>query len=218
MHNCPLCSCSSRFYAEDARRNYFQCPCCDLVFADPASHLDAAAEKAVYDLHRNDPDDSGYRAFLARLLTPFKERLQPGMEGLDYGCGPGPALARMLNEAGMRIALYDPFYAPDAAVLNRTYDFVACTETVEHFRRPAEDWEQLVALLRPGAWLGVVTQLVISRERFCGWQYKNDPTHVSFYSTTVFQWLACHFRLELQQAGRDVMLLRKPAYSKSKRI
>jgi 2-polyprenyl-3-methyl-5-hydroxy-6-metoxy-1,4-benzoquinol methylase len=210
MHNCPLCAYSSRFYAEDTQRSYFQCPQCDLVFADPASHLDAAAEKAIYDLHQNDPGDSGYRAFLARLATPLIERLQPGMAGLDYGCGPGPALAQMLSEAGMRVALYDPFYAPNADVLTRTYDFVTCTETVEHFRRPADDWEQLVALLRPGAWLSVMTQMVINRERFYRWQYKNDPTHLNFYSAAVFRWLAGRFQLEIQQVDRDVVLLRKP--------
>ncbi|WNV05782.1 class I SAM-dependent methyltransferase [Candidatus Methylospira mobilis] len=210
LHICPLCAHASRFYAEDFQRAFSQCSECGLVFADPSSHPDAAAEKAVYDLHQNDPGDDRYRAFLARLAKPLIKRLQPGMEGLDYGCGPGPALAQMLSDAGMRMALYDPFYAPETAVLARTYDFVTCTETVEHFRRPAENWDRLAALLRPGAWLGVMTQLVISRERFCGWQYKNDQTHLCFYSLTVFQWLADRYCLELQQVDRDVLLLRKP--------
>lgn len=100
----------------------------------------------IYDLHRNDPDDGDYRNFLARLVTPLMQRLHPGMEGLDYGYGPGPALAQMLTEAGMRMALYDPFYAPDTAVLNRTYDFVTCTETAEHFRRPGRGLETIGVL------------------------------------------------------------------------
>lgn len=209
MPDCPLCAHHpAESYAVDTRRAYFQCPRCALVFADPASHASPEEEKALYDLHENDPDDPGYRRFLGRLATPLRERLKPGMEGLDYGCGPGPALARMLEEGGMSMSVYDPYYAPDPAVLERTYDFVTCTETVEHFRRPAEDWETLVALLRPGGWLGIMTQLVIDCERFCRWQYKNDPTHVGFYSEATFHWLASHFRLELERVGRDVMLLR----------
>lgn len=208
MLTCPLCNHSSVAYAEDARRAYFQCHNCDLVFVDPTSHLAPVAEKAIYDLHENDPDDPNYRRFLGRLAGPLQERLSPGMEGLDYGCGPGPALARLLAEAGMSMSLYDPFYAPDPAVLARTYDFVTCTEVVEHFRRPGEEWEKLVGLLRPGGWLAVMTQLVISRERFCRWQYKNDPTHLAFYSAACIGWVARRFHLDLQQIDRDVILLR----------
>ena len=60
-------------------------------------------------------------------------RLLPKSQGLDYGCGPGPALAHMLREAGHDVALFDPFFAPDPAPFNRTYDFVTCTEVAEHF-------------------------------------------------------------------------------------
>lgn len=207
---CPLCAHATDTVAEDRRRRYFQCAACALIFADPATHLAAAAEKAVYDLHRNDPADAGYRAFLARLSTPLLTRLRPGMEGLDYGCGPGPALSAMLAGAGMRMTDYDPHYAPDPAALERDYDFVTCTEVVEHFRQPAEDWARLTALLRPGGWLGVMTQLVISRERFRGWQYKNDPTHVAFYSPQTFAWIGARFGLTVERADTAVLLLRKP--------
>lgn len=210
MTDCPLCAQAAELADEDGRRRYLQCPACALIFADPASHLDAAAEKAVYDLHRNDPQDAGYRAFLARLADPLLTRLRPGMEGLDYGCGPGPTLSIMLAQAGMRMTDYDPHYAPDPAVLERTYDFVTCTEVVEHFRRPAEDWARLAALLRPGGWLGVMTQLVISLERFRAWQYRNDPTHVAFYSPETFAWIGDHFGLTVERVDTAVLLLRKP--------
>ena len=209
MLPCPLCHQNSPSFHVDRRRAYHQCPCCELVFADPRSHLTPSAEKAVYDLHENDPEDAGYRTFLNRLAVPLLARLAPGMEGLDYGSGPGPALAGMLSDAGMSMALYDPFYAQDTGQLSRQYDFVTCTEVVEHFRRPAEDWERLAALVRPGGWLGVMTQLVIGRERFTRWQYKNDPTHVSFHSEATFAWLARHFRMEVERVGRDVILMRK---------
>ncbi|MEI4850515.1 class I SAM-dependent methyltransferase, partial [Klebsiella pneumoniae] len=83
--------------------------------------------------------------------------LGPGARGLDFGCGPGPALATMLREAGMDMALFDPFFYPQASVLERQYDFITCTEVVEHLHRPAEVFRQLDRLLAPGGWLGVMT-------------------------------------------------------------
>lgn len=209
MPDCPLCGHAAAPLDKDRRRCYFQCPECRLIFADPASHLDAAAEKAIYDLHRNDPADAGYRRFLGRLAAPLLTRLAPGMRGLDFGCGPGPALSPLLREAGMHMADYDPFYAPDPALLECEYDFVTCSEVVEHFRQPAADWERLVATVRPGGWLGVMTQLVISPERFRHWQYKNDPTHVAFHSAQTFAWIGARFGFDVERADTAVMLLRK---------
>jgi hypothetical protein len=209
MLDCPLCYHGVGPYAEDRRRAYFHCPRCELVSADPRSHLDAASERAYYDLHENDPADPGYRHFLGRLIGPLLGRLTTGMRGLDYGCGPGPTLSIMLEEAGMHMEDYDPQYRPDPGALGRQYDFVTCTEVVEHFRQPSRDWAGLTALLRPGAWLGIMTKLVISRERFAAWHYKDDPTHVSFHSPGTFAWLGEQFGLAVDRVDRDVMLLKK---------
>jgi len=205
---CPLCSSSALAFFQQRARAFHECPECRLIFADPASHVSPEREKAEYDLHRNHPEDAGYRRFLSRLAEPLIERLKPGMEGLDYGCGPGPVLGLMLQEAGMRVAAYDPIYAPDTSHLSRQYDFLTCTEVVEHFREPATEWARMLALVRPGGWLGIMTQPVISRERFVNWQYKNDPTHVSFHAEASFDWIARQYGLLLERPARDVFLLR----------
>ncbi|WP_341502484.1 class I SAM-dependent methyltransferase [Gallaecimonas sp. GXIMD4217] len=206
---CPLCQHHSQPFSEDRRRAYFRCPACALVFADPAQRPTAAEEKAIYDTHENSPDDAGYRRFLGRLAQPLLDRLAPASQGLDYGCGPGPTLSLMLREAGHGMALYDPLYAPDEQVLDRQYDFVTCTEVVEHFHQPGRDWPRLVSLVRSGGWLGIMTKLVINAERFKAWHYKNDPTHVSFYSEATFDWLARRFDLTLTRVDQDVLLLQK---------
>ncbi|OOG23686.1 2-polyprenyl-3-methyl-5-hydroxy-6-metoxy-1,4-benzoquinol methylase [Thioalkalivibrio denitrificans] len=208
---CTLCAGRTVGHAADLRRSYLRCDHCGLIFAHPSSHPDRDTEKAIYDLHENHPGDPGYRAFLSRLVMPLLERLSPGMEGLDYGCGPGPVLSMMLEEAGMRVTCFDPLYAPDDSVLSRRYDFVTCTEVVEHFHRPAEDWSRLAALLRPGGWLGVMTRMVPEDRTFGDWHYKNDPTHVSFYSPKVMRWLAAALDLQLVRLQGDVVLMRKPA-------
>lgn len=176
---------------------------------DPSSWLDERQEKEVYDLHDNNPEDEGYRRFLSRLISPLLERLEPGASGLDFGCGPGPALAGMLAEAGMGMALYDPFFYPEASVLQRQYDFITCTEVVEHLHRPAETFRRLDKLLRPGGWLGVMTCFQTDDHRFANWHYRRDPTHIVFYRQSTMAWLARAYGWTLDIPAKDVALFRK---------
>ncbi|WAR43847.1 class I SAM-dependent methyltransferase [Methylomonas rapida] len=206
---CPLCldAAPVAFY-QDKNRDYYRCRRCHLVFVPPAQHLSPDAEKAIYDFHQNQLDDPGYRQFLSRLATPLQEKLSPASSGLDYGCGPGPLLAQMLKRFGHDVEVYDPFYANRPQHLQRRYDFVTCTEVVEHFRQPAQEFERLFGLLQPDGLLGLMTKLVIDAEAFSRWHYKNDLTHVSFFSKTTMQWLAETYHCELEFVGKDVMIFR----------
>ncbi|WCE29782.1 class I SAM-dependent methyltransferase [Vibrio sp. SCSIO 43137] len=208
---CPLCKHSHiRPYHQDKRRHYLQCSRCELVFVPEDERLAAEAEKAIYDQHENDPNDQGYRRFLSRFASPLLERLEPESTGLDFGCGPGPTLSLMLEEAGHRTELYDLFYYPDNGVLESRYDFVTATEVIEHLYTPDRVWQQWLNLVKPGGWLGIMTKLVKDVEAFSGWHYKNDQTHVCFYSQATFRYLAGRDKLELEFIGNDVILLRKP--------
>jgi SAM-dependent methyltransferase len=138
-----------------------------------AQHADSARERARYETHRNSPDDPGYRAFLDRLLAPLTAVLPAGAEGLDYGCGPGPTASAMLRERGFRTFDYDPFFFPDARPLARTFDFIVCTEVLEHLRRPAEDLARLAGLLKPGGLLGAMTGVLEDDASFEGWWYRD---------------------------------------------
>jgi hypothetical protein len=174
-----------------------------------AQHLSSAAERARYETHRNDPTDAAYRAFLNRLAAPLIPRLPPGACGLDYGAGPGPTLSVMLAEQGFPMSNYDPFFAPDRRALHRTYDFITCTETVEHFARPGEEFARLDALLRPGGWLGVMTQMEESDAAFADWWYARDPTHVAFYRASTMRWIAGRFRWRIESPAASVTLFQK---------
>jgi 2-polyprenyl-3-methyl-5-hydroxy-6-metoxy-1,4-benzoquinol methylase len=181
------------------------------VFVPTNCHLDPDSEKAQYDLHQNDLHDEGYRVFLSRLASPLMARLPPGASGLDFGCGPGPALAQILRDAGFKVALYDKFYAPDEGTLTRRFDFITATEVVEHLRRPGWELERLWSLLSSRGWLGIMTKLVRDPVAFAGWHYKNDPTHVCFYSADTWRWWAAHHGASLEIIGSDVILLRREA-------
>jgi SAM-dependent methyltransferase len=210
MPSCPLCeSAPAPELCRDRRRRYFQCAACALIFADPAARPTHAEERAVYDLHQNNPADPDYRRFLNRLAKPLTRRLaKKGLRGLDFGSGPGPTLSAMLEETGYKMSIYDPLYAPDASVLERRYDFVTCTEAIEHFHTPAREWRRLLGLVKPGGWLGIMTRLVPQRGDFADWYYKNDPTHVSFFSRETFRHLARRDCLNCEFVGEDVILFR----------
>lgn len=170
--------------------DYWRCSVCEASFLDPSQRPARKSEYAHYLLHENNPDDAGYRRFLSRLAVPLLARLPLRSHGLDFGCGPGPALPAMLREAGHTVALYDPFFHPDTAPLELTYDFVICTETVEHFHRPAEEFDRLMTLVRPGGWLAVMTCFQTEDGRFPNWHYRRDPTHVVFYREQTLRYLA----------------------------
>ena len=208
---CPLCLSTAidRSYFEDARRRFQQCRGCELVFVPPEQYLTCEQEKAAYDLHQNRPDDPQYRKFLSRLFDPLHDRLQPGKEGLDFGSGPGPTLSVMFEEVGHHMTLYDVFYANDASVFDRRYDFVTATEVLEHLHHPQQDLLQLWGCLESGGYLGIMTKLVWDQAAFETWHYKNDLTHVCFYSRATFKWLASQWKAELTCIGADVILLRK---------
>lgn len=213
---CALCgSPDSGLFHSDKRRDYWRCGQCLLVFVDQDQHLPLAAEKAIYDLHQNNCADTGYREFLSRLAIPLLARLPASCTGLDFGCGPGPALAQMLEAGGHVVTLYDPIYAADPDVLNCQYQFVSCSEVVEHFRQPGNEFDRLFTLLQPGGWLAIMTKLVIDAEAFAKWHYKNDLTHIAFFSRSTFEWLARRYLCHIEFIGQDVIILQRSHHPSS---
>jgi len=214
---CPLCLAEQAekiFEREDPRygqRFYFLCNVCQLVFLDPKLYLDAEAEKSRYDTHQNNPADEGYRNFLRRLADPLIEKLNEGEQGLDFGCGPGPTLSLILSEHGFEMEKYDPFYFPNEGQLNRTYDFVTSTEVVEHLYHPQEVFLKLDELLKVNGHLGVMTEILDHPDRFAGWWYHRDPTHVCFYQKETFHWIAQWCQWNVEFPVKNVIIYKKTA-------
>ncbi len=208
---CPLCQHQqTQLFCTDKKRDYFQCRQCFLVFADRTSLLTAEQEKAQYDLHQNQLDDPGYRKFLSRLSEPLLAALKPEQTtGLDFGCGPGPLLAKMLSEAGKQMRIWDPFYAPEPEALQQNYHFVSCTEAIEHCIDPAKEWNLWLDLLLPQGILALMTKRYTDQDSFSTWHYKNDPTHISFFHQRTFEFLAHRDQLELEIPADDVVLFKK---------
>jgi len=210
---CPLCCAdeSAECYFEDTKRQYLRCTHCELVYVTAEYLPQRQAELAEYQLHENDASDEGYRRFLQRCLTPLTNVIDfnPHMTAIDYGCGPTPVLAAMLESYDISVARYDPFFFPDKQVLAACYDIITCTEAIEHFHQPYLEWRNWLAMLKPNGVIAIMTKRVISQERFAQWHYKNDPTHVCFFSEATFRFLAKRDGFSLQFPSNDVVLMKK---------
>lgn len=207
---CPLCrSNHSRDFVTAGGVDYLRCDHCHFTWMHPGFLPTVEEEKAQYDLHDNRVDSQPYRTFLSRLADPLKDALEPGARGLDFGCGQGPALAAMMNEAGFPTERYDPIYFPDRAPLDARYDFITCTEVVEHLHDPRPVFEQLDAMLAPGGILAVMTRWLTEDESFANWRYRRDPTHVCFYRIETLEWLAGHFDWKVELTARNVAFFHK---------
>lgn len=210
MSQCPLCKrANGEPFFQDAQRDYVRCPECLLVFVPPHYFLSPEKEKAEYDKHENSAGDPGYRRFLGRMFEPLNRLLPAKSHGLDFGSGPGPTLSVMFEESGHLMAIYDPFYAPDLGPFSQTYDFITATEVVEHLHDPHKEFDRLWSCLRPGGYLGIMTKRVLGGTEFSNWHYKNDPTHVCFFSAETFEWLAQHWGAKLDFVGNDVVIFSK---------
>ena len=208
--SCPLCRAEKvHEFFQDKRRNYMRCHVCNLVFVPPSQFLSAADEKGRYDLHQNSPYDLEYRSFLSRIYIPMQNCLNPGSCGLDFGSGPEPTLSLMFEEAGHFMTIFDYFYEHVPSALERQYDFITATEVVEHLHHPIMELERLWACLKDGGILGIMTKPAPDQDAFPSWHYKNDPTHVCFFSQITFKWLADKWGAELTFADKDVAIFYK---------
>ena len=208
--NCPLCGFDNIFkYFEKTEKNrgikiYFQCKRCELVFLDPGFHLLPEEEKSIYDFHENGPENEGYVRFLKKLAVPLALKLRNKSTGLDFGCGPGPTMSFILENNDFEVSNYDPYYYPDKNLLKNKYDFVTCTEVVEHFYQPKKEFLLFNSLLKEdSSYLGIMTQMLPQGTDFKNWWYHRDPTHVSIYSLKTFLWISewMGWKMEIPENG-----------------
>ena len=191
---CPLClNTSVDEYDAIAGIFYSRCINCETVFKQPESFPTPEEEKERYLLHDNDTNNLGYQDFVTPIVNSVLKSIPKFAEGLDFGAGTGPVAAKILEEKGYKVYLYDPFFYPNKEVLSTTYDFIICCEVIEHFHKPNDEFRLLRKLLRPGGSLFCMTHLLPPKSAFRDWYYKNDPTHVIFYSEGSVEWIQSNF-------------------------
>ena len=207
--SCRLCQSIETefvFYQQQFARNFFRCLNCDMHFVEKISLLSLADEEQRYSQHENSKKDPGYVAFLSRLLNPVLEKVSHNDQGLDFGSGPYPMLQEITIERGYQMEIYDPFYAPNTNVLTKKYDFVTSCEVVEHFHIPKDSFGLMVELLKPGAFLGIMTSILYPEVEFSSWHYIRDDTHVCFYTPKTMEWIAKNWNLQIVYQQNNVTI------------
>lgn len=198
---CSLCGGHTRTFTKSENREYVHCTDCEAVLLLPQFYISPEAEKQRYQYHNNDVEDPAYQEFVSPITSGILKDFTPENTGLDYGCGTGPVVASELRKRDFKIALYDLYFKPDEAALQKKYDFVICCEVMEHFHEPAMEFQKLSSLLKPGGKLYCKTSLFSNEMDFESWYYKNDPTHVFFYTKDSLEWIRKNFgfkKLEIQ--------------------
>jgi cyclopropane fatty-acyl-phospholipid synthase-like methyltransferase len=152
--------------------------------------LTSYEEKEHYQNHQNNSSDSDYRAFVQPVTNAVLQYFNNQHIGLDFGSGKDAAVVAVLKERGYQIHAYDPFFLPNFNWEYQKFDFITATEVVEHLHHPLQTFEKLRDALKPNGKLFLMTELLQTETSFANWYYKNDPTHVTFYSVKTIQWLA----------------------------
>ncbi len=210
LNPCPLCHAEkTRFFANAMNRDYLLCDNCKLIFVPRNFFLTKTEEKKRYDLHENSIEDKAYVRFLSQIIQAVEQRVIPHNSGLDFGSGPSPVLAKILSQKGYDMQIYDTYYATNRSDLNKEYEFICLSEVAEHFHDPNTEFTDLVKLLKPNAFLFVMTSCTDSIDDFKNWHYQRDDTHVCFYATESMQYIAKKHQLSLEKVSEKLFVFQK---------
>ncbi len=206
---CSLCDSEIAFFSEINKRRYYRCKQCKGILLDPDFFLSTQAEKERYLLHKNDVNDPGYQKFVSPIISDVLKDFNTNHKGLDFGSGSGPIVTSILHESGYNITAYDPIFEPNKDVLKESYDYIICCEVMEHFYNPAKEFELLYSLLNPKGALYCKTNLYDNTIDFDTWWYKNDTTHVFFYTKDTLHWIATKYGYATPRITKDFILFIK---------
>lgn len=199
--NCRLCNTETEVFHSEFNlcKNCYSVQRFDLP--------DKIKEKNRYNKHQNTIGDTGYLEFVKPMTEYILKNFNTENSGLDFGCGPSSAISHLLTKEKYTVKQYDPFYFPDLNLLKKQYDFIIACEVIEHFHKPFQEFEILRKMLRPNGSLLLMTDLYNEKIDFKNWYYKNDFTHVFFYSEETFEWIREHFGFKKPEIfGRLIIL------------
>lgn len=114
-----------------------------------------------------------------------------------------------MEEKGFKMNLYDLYYHPQKESLDKQYDFICSTEVIEHIKDSKALLNLFLNCLKENGTIGIMTKLVSSQEAFSNWHYKNDQTHIRFFSKETFEWIAKQWNLSVHFFGKDVIVFTK---------
>lgn len=209
---CLICHADTDCFVDAALElESYRCPDCGTIFKDPQSHQTFSLQKQRYDLHENDPSDEGYRRYFQHFLDwVLPQAGEPG-NSLDFGCGSSTLLADMLAQRGWKPTAYDPIYHPQQDYRDTLYDLITAVEVFEHLHDPDATFGMLAGLLGKEGYLAIRTEFVPdSIEAYLRWYYRQDPTHVVFFTPEAFGQLCARWGCSyVADNSKNMLLVRK---------
>jgi len=188
QEQCPLCGTPSPFFYQNTQ-SYFRCPCCDGIFVSRKDLPEAKEEIQRYKLHSDDTQDAGYRKFVTPITSNILKDFTTASKGLDFGAGTSAIISVILHEHNYNIKNYDPYFHNHPKLLLQQYDYISSCEVIEHFYQPKKEFTLLCRMLQEGGKLYLMTDIYDENIEFSSWYYKNDPTHVFFYTAKTFAYI-----------------------------
>ncbi|TEW72460.1 class I SAM-dependent methyltransferase [Gramella jeungdoensis] len=186
---CKLCNSKTTLFYSIKYIDYYKCSACFAVLMDPNCYPSINNEKKRYLEHNNNVHDLGYQKFVDPIVKAVKKDFNNTATGLDFGCGTGPVITKLLRDKNYSITTYDPFFDNNLNALETNYNFIVCCEVIEHFHNPLQEFKRLKNLLKPQGRLYCMTDLFSENINFKNWYYKEDNTHVIFYHKNTFNWI-----------------------------
>lgn len=191
--NCKVCNSNTTVISHPKFGDYFYCCNCEFISKDESNRLNEEEEKIRYSIHKNSIEDKNYVDYFYRFLngavTPF---VGEGKKGLDFGSGPSPVLAQLLEEKfNYKMDIYDYYFSPEKVYIGKKYDLVTSTEVVEHLNDPLIYFNLFSNLLKPNGVLAIMTQFHKNdKDHFLSWSYIRDRSHISFYTPKTMKYIA----------------------------
>ena len=185
--NCRICETESPDFYSDIRR-FYKCPACGLIFTEKTAD-NAAAEKH-YKSQWNNADADFWKRQVDGLLGVIHRYQMPVGRLLDFGSGAG-GITKEFQARGIDATPLEPMingYLKDLNYPDK-FDVVVGVEVIEHLPDMREELKEIERVLSTDGIMLFTTVLTDSFidsvnevEQFKGWWYKDDPTHVSFFS------------------------------------
>ncbi len=204
--DCPLCSTENEIFFQE-QEIYYKCSVCFGIYADEENKLDLASEKKRYELHDDDTADAGYRKFANPIVSSILDDYKSTDKGLDFGAGTSAIISVILKEHNYDIKNYDPYFHIYPKLLEQKYDYISSCEVIEHFYIPYKEFKLLKSLLKENSKIYLMSELYNEETDFSSWYYKNDPTHVFFYSNKTFQWIKNEFGFKSVKIDKRLIVL-----------
>jgi 2-polyprenyl-3-methyl-5-hydroxy-6-metoxy-1,4-benzoquinol methylase len=213
--SCPACASSNHQYFA-TKNNYAlnKCSVCDLIFV-----ATMPSDKVLHDFYQNYHKTSQYTAKLKSKLKRAKKRISRvkrhvhGNKFLDVGCNFGFAVeaARQLNFDAQGIdidettislakqcfpdATFQAKSIQDVASSNKKFDFIYCSEVIEHLQTLDDFVKALYDCLDEKGFLYLTTpdighySLPSKTDKLIEWDAIRPPEHLHYFSKKSLQLL-----------------------------